>query len=189
MRPNDPRMIRLLNYYRDAELHGAGLLMYMAEIEREPSAVAKLTRHIADETRHAAIITRHISDLGGKPQRVCDGYQRRMARAGGIPRTLLELYAATHVAESRAQARYTAHLRSVHADPHTASILRSISSDEEWHLTWVDGRLRDFAAINGRPTIDAALRRFRDADAVVCADLAGLERETFGFTFAETASP
>jgi len=178
-------MIRLLSYYRNAELHGAGLLMHMANMEVEASALINLTRHISDETRHAAIITRHICDLGGTPQRVRDGYQRRMARAGGVPRTLLELYAATHVAESRARARYAAHLGSVHVDPKVVSLLRSISSDEEWHLKWVEERLRDLAATDGQSRVDAALRRFRDADAVVCADLAALERETFGFTFSD----
>lgn len=185
LEPIDPRMILLLSYYRDAELHGAGLLLHMANMEGDAGACAKLTRHISDESRHAAIITQHICNLGGKPQRVRDGYQRRMARAGGVPRTLLEFYAATYVAESRAQARYTAHLRSAHVDPQTAALLQAISSDEEWHLKWVDGRLRDLAATDGESRVDAALRRFRDADAAVCTDLAALERGTLGFTFSD----
>jgi bacterioferritin (cytochrome b1) len=184
--PTDPRLIRLLNYYRDAELHGAGLLLHMAGMEDDAGARAKLTRHIADESRHAALITQRICDLGGAPRPLRDGYQRRMARAGGIPRTLLELYAATSVAESRAQARYTAHLASAHADPETASLLRAISGDEVWHRAWVEERLRDFAAADGDQRVEAALQRFRAADAAVVADLAALERETFGFSFSDT---
>lgn len=183
--PSDPRLIRLLSYYRDAELHGAGLLLHMAAMEDDPGSLGALTRHIADESRHAALITQRIADLGGAPQRIRDGYQRRMARAGGVPRTLLELYAATRVAEERAQARYTAHLGSPQVDPETAALLRTINGDEVWHLAWVEGRLRDFAAVEGADRVAAALRRFHDADAVVAAELAAMEREVFGFSFSD----
>lgn len=183
--PSDPRLIRLLSYYRDAELHGAGLLLHMAAMEEDPRAIASLTRHMADESRHAALITRRIADLGGAPQRVRDGYQRRMARAGGVPRTLLELYAATRVAEQRAQARYTAHLSSPAVDPDTAALLRTINGDEVWHLAWVEARLRELATREGAARLEAALQRFHDADAVVAADLATMEREVFGFSFSD----
>ena len=184
--PSDPRLIRLLSYYRDAELHGAGLLLHMAAMEEDPRSLASLTRHMADESRHAALITRRIAELDGAPQRVGDGYQRRMARAGGVPRTLLELYAATRVAEERAQARYTAHLESPHVDPDTAALLRPINGDEVWHLAWVERRLRDFAATEGEERVAAAWRRFHAADAAVAADLGDLERRTLGFSFSDT---
>jgi bacterioferritin (cytochrome b1) len=183
--PADPRLVRLLSYYRDAELHGASLLLHMAAMEEEPRPQASLTRHLADESRHAALISARIAALGAAPQRVADGYQRRMGRAGGVPRTLLELYAATRVAEERAQARYTAHLASAAVDPETAALLRTISGDEAWHLQWIEGRLRELAAREGEPRVAAALRRFRDADAVVAADLAAMERDTFGFSFSD----
>ena len=183
--PTDPRLIRLLSYYRDAELHGAGLLLHMTAMEDDPRSLGALTRHMADESRHAALITRRIVDLGGAPQQVRDGYQRRMARAGGVPRTLLELYAATRVAEERAQARYTAHLSSPQVDPDTSALLRTINGDEVWHLAWVEARLRDFAAAAGQGAVAAALRRFHEADAVVSRDLAAMEHEAFGFTFAD----
>lgn len=184
--PTDPRLIRLLSYYRDAELHGAGLLLHMAAMEDDPRSLASLTRHMADESRHAALITQRIADLDGAPQRVRDGYQRRMARAGGVPRTLLELYAATRVAEERAQARYTAHLGSPQVDPETSALLRTINGDEVWHLAWVQARLREFAASEGEERVEAALRRFHAADAAVAADLAAMEREAFGFSFSDT---
>jgi bacterioferritin (cytochrome b1) len=187
--PTDPRLIRLLSYYRDAELHGAGLLLHMTAMEDDPRSLVSLTRHIADESRHAALITQRIADLGGAPQQIRDGYQRRMARAGGVPRTLLELYAATRVAEERAQARYTAHLSSAHVDPETATLLRTINGDEVWHLAWVAARLRELAASEGEDRVEAALRRFHDADAVVSTDLAAMEREVFGFSFSDTPLP
>ncbi len=183
--PVDPRLVRLLSYYRDAELHGAGLLLHMAAMEDDPRSLASLTRHMADESRHAALITERITALGATPQRVRDGYQRRMARAGGVPRTLLELYAATRVAEERAQARYTAHLASAAAEPETAALLRTINGDEVWHLKWIEARLRELAAREGEARVAAALRRFRAADAVVAADLATMERETLGFSFSD----
>lgn len=179
--PRDPRAIRLLSYYRDAELRGAGLLLHMAAQEEQPAACAALTRHIADETRHAWWITKRIADLGATPEQVPDGYQTRMARAGGIPRTLLELYAVTLVAEERARARYTAHLASGCADADTADLLRQLSADEVWHLDWVRRRLREFADEVGEDAVDDTVRRFRTADAAVTADLAALEHETFGF--------
>lgn len=185
LEPNDPRFIRLLSYYRDAELHGAGLLLHMLGMEEDPRSQASLTRHAADESRHAALITGRIAALGAAPQRVCDGYQRRMARAGGVPRTLLELYAATRVAEQRAQARYTAHLASGAVDADTAALLRTINGDEVWHLAWVESRLRELGACEGEARVAAALRRFADADLAVSADLARMEREVFGFSFSD----
>ena len=98
---------------------------------------------------------------------------------------LLELYAATRVAEERAQARYTAHLQSPHVDPDTAALLRTINGDEVWHLAWVQRRLRELAAIEGEERVAAALRRFHAADAAVAADLGDLERQTLGFSFSD----
>ena len=186
--PHDPRAIRLLSYYRDAELRGAGLLLHMAVQEEQPAACAALTRHIADETRHAWLITKRIADLGATPEQVADGYQTRMARAGGIPRTLVELYAVTLVAEERARARYTAHLESGHADPETADLLCRLSADEVWHLDWVRRRLQEFAGESREEEVAAAVRRFQAADAAVTADLAALEHATFGLALSPTPS-
>jgi rubrerythrin len=106
-----------------------------------------------------------------------------------VPRTLLELYAATRIAEERAQARYIAHLASAEVDPETAALLRAISGDEVWHLAWVDARLGEFAASEGEARVTTALRRFQEADAIVSADLAAMEREVFGFSFSDTPLP
>jgi bacterioferritin (cytochrome b1) len=184
--PSDPRLVRLLSYYRDAELHGATLLLHLAAHEDEPSARASLTRHIADEARHAWLITERIAALGSAPERVDDGYQVRMGRVAAIPRTLVDLYAVTLVAERRARARYTAHFESGLADPATADLLRTISTDEVWHLDWIGRRLAAFAAAD-QARVAAALRRYEEADARVSADLGALEKETFGVNL--SASP
>jgi rubrerythrin len=180
--PRDPRAVRLLSYYRDAELRGATLLLHMAAHEDDPWAQASLTRHVADEARHAWLITQRIAALGAAPEAVDDGYQKRMGRAAGVPRTLLDLYAVTLVAEERARARYVSHLGSGIADAETAALLRTISADEVWHLQWVRRRLDSFAAATDAAHVAATLQRYHDADAAVTADLAALERDTLGFS-------
>ena len=186
--PRDPRLVRLLSYYRDAELRGATLLLHLAAHEDQAWAQSSLTRHIADESRHAWLITERIAALGAAPQRVDDGYQARMARAAGIPRTLLDLYAVTQVAERRARARYTAHLAAGVADPETAALLSAISADEVWHLDWVERRLQSFAAQVGEARVAATLRHYAEADALVAADLDALEAELLGVNLAALAA-
>ena len=184
--PRDPRVIQLLSYYRDAELRGATLLLHMLGHEDDPKARTNLTRHLADESRHAWLITKRIADLGAVPKLVDDGYQRRMARAAGVPRTMLDLYAITLVAEERARARYVAHLNSGLADAATAELLEALTRDEVWHLGWVEHRLEELAAREGRERVDAALQRYRDADAAVAADLVTVERAALGFSLWDT---
>jgi bacterioferritin (cytochrome b1) len=178
--PSDPRLVRLLSYYRDAELRGATLLLHMLAHENDPAASANLTHHLADESRHQALITQRITALGATPQLLNDGYQKRMARAAGVPKTMLELYAITVVAEERARGRYVAHLKSGLADAETAELLRALIKDEVWHLSWVQERLAELDTREGGGRAEAALRRYREADAAVAADLAVLEREAFG---------
>jgi hypothetical protein len=49
----DPRIVLLLNYYRDAELRGANLLFRLMSHLDVPDSQVKLSLHLADETRHA----------------------------------------------------------------------------------------------------------------------------------------
>ncbi len=171
----------MLSYYRDAELRGTSLLLRMLPHEADAVARASLTRHIADEARHAWWLTRRIEELGGAPEIIADGYQRRIGRRSGVPRTLLELYAVSLVAEERAQTRYRAHLASGIADSGTAELLDRLTADEVWHLDWVMRRLEGFAALEGRDTVDAAIARFRAVDAAVAAELAAVELEALGY--------
>ena len=99
----DPRMIRLYSYYRDAELRGATLLLKLTMRVEDTESQIKLSRHLADETRHAWLWTKRITDLGHEPIQVDDGYQTRIGRAVGIPRSLIDLFALTVVVEERAQ--------------------------------------------------------------------------------------
>ena len=52
--------IRVMSFYREAELHGARLLLVMHNHLRDPDSQIKLTRHLADETRHAFLWTKRI---------------------------------------------------------------------------------------------------------------------------------
>jgi len=71
----------------------------------------KLTKHLEDEGRHAWLWTKRIADLGSVPEKLDDGYQRRVGLEVGIPRTLELLLALTIVIEERALARYLSHAR------------------------------------------------------------------------------
>ncbi len=180
--PRDPRGIRTLSYYRDAELRGAALLLRLAMRLDDPAAQVNLARHLADEARHAALITRRIVDLGAQPERVSDGYQARMARAGAVPHNVIDFFAITLIAEERARHRYAAHARADTTDPDTRQLLHTLLKDEVWHIDWVRRRLREFARGEGEERVARAVHRFRAADAQVMAALSATERAAFGFS-------
>ena len=105
----DPRIIELMSYYRDAELHGATLLLRLIKLMDDPDAQVKLSLHVAEETNHAWLWTKRITDLGGMPVKVMDGYQKRIGFRT-VPRSLIDLLALTIVVEERAFSRYQEHL-------------------------------------------------------------------------------
>ena len=94
----DPRMILLLNYYRDAELRGANLLFRLMSHLDDPDSQVKLSLHLADETRHAWMWTKRITDLGGEAAKVADGYQTRIGLRV-VPRNLIDILALTVVVD------------------------------------------------------------------------------------------
>ena len=114
--PVDARLVTLFSYYRDAELRGATLLLKLLQRMDDPDAQVKLTKHLEDEVHHAWLWTKRISDLGGVPEKVDDGYQRRIGVEVGIPRTLEQLLALTIVVEERALARYLTHAAAPEVD-------------------------------------------------------------------------
>jgi hypothetical protein len=102
--PADPRMLEMLSYYRDAELHGASLLLRLLKMTRElPEVQVKLTLHVAQETRHAWLWTERIRELGGWPVDV-RGYQARIGMHT-VPRAVVDLLALSIVVETRSLAR------------------------------------------------------------------------------------
>jgi bacterioferritin (cytochrome b1) len=180
----DEQMVRLFSYYRDAELRGAGLLFKLLNRIDDPESQVKLSFHLADETRHAALWTKRITELGAKPEAIEDGYQRRIGRILGIPRTLIDLLALTVVVERRAQARYEAHAQRTDVDPATLEVLTEVTKDEKWHISWIEKKMYELAG----PHADRARARLEEYGAIerqVAADLETLERETFGFSFVD----
>lgn len=181
----DP-MIRLFSYYRDAELRGATLLLKLIQRVEDTEAQVKLARHLADETRHAWLWTKRITDMGGTPIRVADGYQTRIGREIGIPKTLIDLLALTVVVEERAQRRYLEHAHRADVDPDTLAVLQEVTKDEKWHIGWIQDKLEKLAAANGEEERAASiLQRYREVDRKVFADLTDKEREAFGFSFSD----
>jgi len=184
--PVDPRMIHLFSYYRDAELRGASLLLKLIMRVDDPETQTKLSLHLADETRHVWLWTKHIADLGCTPVPIDDGYQTRIGRSVGIPKSLVDLFALTVVVEERAQRRYLTHAQRPDVDPQTLHILHEVTKDEKWHIGWIKGKLNELAAANGGPEKAlASLERYRAIDREVFADLEAKEREAFGFSFSD----
>lgn len=171
------KLIATCSYYRDAEMHGSGLLYRMLRWVEDPEAQMNLSQHLADETRHAWLWTRRIKELGGVPAKVTDGYQTRIGKRAGFPRNLVDLFALTVVVEQRALLRYQEHQKRADVDPETRAVLEEVTRDEGWHLDWMRRQGRAFAAQAGDPErFEAAVRRFRDVDREVIAELSALEQ-------------
>ncbi|HXQ20658.1 MAG TPA: ferritin-like domain-containing protein [Candidatus Acidoferrales bacterium] len=184
----DPRMILLLSYYRDAELRGANLLFRLMSHLDDPESQVKLSLHLADETRHAWLWTKRISDLGGAPAKLADGYQSRIGLRV-VPRNLIDILALTVVVEERSHQRYTEHAARPNVEPETLEILREVTKDEKWHIAWITGKLEELAAAEGSVArMDEALARYREIDRQVYGDLLAKERAAFGDSVPEAVA-
>jgi len=176
----DPRLIELLSYYRDAELHGASLLMRLIKLMDDPDAQVKLSLHLHDETRHAWLWTKRINDLGAKPMKIADGYQTRVGLRT-VPRTLLDILALTVVVEERSYSRYQEHLTKHDNDAQTLAVLKEVTNDEKWHMAWIRLKLLELARQQGdEGKAEAAIEKYRKIDAEVYAALKAKEIAVFG---------
>ncbi len=172
------KQILIFSFYRDAELRGARLLFNLLGRIQDPEAQLKMSKHLSDETRHAWLWTKRIADLGGTPVPVEDGYQRRLGLRVGLPKHLIDLLALTVVVEERAQSRYTAHAALPGVDAETMDVLKAVTEDETWHLSWIERKMRDIAKEMGDESrADEALARYRGIDKEVYATLAADEAQ------------
>jgi bacterioferritin (cytochrome b1) len=172
------KQILIFSFYRDAEIRGARLLFNLLGHMTNGEAQLKMTAHLADETRHAFLWTKRISDLGGTPVNIDDGYQRRLGLRTGVPKTIIDLLALTVVVEERAQSRYNAHMALPNVDAETMEVLKSVTKDESWHLSWIEKEMREIAKAEGSEAhADKALDRYRSIDREVWATLAADEAE------------
>jgi bacterioferritin (cytochrome b1) len=170
------KLILIFSFYRDAELRGARLLFNLLGHLKDGDSQLKMAKHLADETRHAWLWTRRIADLGGAPIAIPDGYQRRLGLRTGVPKTLVELLALTVVVEERAQSRYMAHAALPNVDEATREVLKAVTEDETWHLSWIEKKMREIARNEGSERdADTALERYREIDREVYATLAADE--------------
>jgi len=175
----DPRVVELYSYYRDAELHGANLLLRLMRLMDDPDAQVKLSLHVAEETHHAWLWTKRITDLGGLPMRIGDGYQSRIGLRT-VPRKLVDLLALTVVVEERSYDRYTEHAGRPDVDQETRRILHAVSKDEKWHIAWIKGKLDEVAARDGLSDRAREMtERYRAIDEEVFAELRAKEIAVF----------
>jgi bacterioferritin (cytochrome b1) len=172
------KQILIFSFYRDAELRGARLLFNIIGHLKDADSQLKMTKHLSDETRHAWLWTRRISELGGTPVFVPDGYQRRLGMRIGVPRGIVEVLGLTVVVEERAQSRYMAHAALPNVDEATLEVLKAVSEDETWHLSWIEKKMREIAKEDGSEAkADEALDRYRSIEREVYATLAADEVE------------
>ncbi len=167
------KQILIFSFYRDAELRGARLLFNIIGHLKDGDSQLKMTKHLSDETRHAWLWTRRIADLGGSPVFVNDGYQRRLGMRIGVPRGIVEVLGLTVVVEERAQSRYMAHAALPNVDEATLEVLKAVTEDETWHLSWIEKKMREIAREEGSEgKADEILKRYREIDREVYATLA-----------------
>lgn len=172
------KQVMIFSFYRDAELRGARLLFNLLHHLKDAEAQLKMSRHLADETRHAWLWTKRIADLGAAPIMFDDGYQRRLGLRTGVPKDLIDLLALTVVVEERARSRYIQHAQFPGVDEETLKVLKAVTEDETWHLSWIERQMREIAREQGKPErVDQALERYRAIDREVYATLAADEAE------------
>lgn len=180
MAAHAPALIEIMSYYRDAELHGATLLLRLTRLLDDPDAQVKLTLHLHEETHHAWLWTKRINELGGEPLRITDGYQKRIGLRT-VPRSLIDLLALTVVVEERSFARYQEHAARPDTDPQTLAILKEVTKDEKWHISWIRGKLMELAeAEGGVEKAEAAIEKYRQIDAEVYGELQAKEAAILG---------
>jgi len=171
------REILVYSYYRDAELRGANLLFRLLRVVDDPESQVRLTEHLADEVRHAWLWTELIQRLGARPVPILDGYQVRIGKRAGVPRTLVDLFALTVVVEQRALRRYTEHMRRPGISSHTLEVLTAVTEDEGWHVDWMRRKARELAGRDGdAERAERAIDRYREIDRAVMIELEAAER-------------
>lgn len=163
----DENMLWLLSYYRTSEISGALFFGRLARILKEGPIQHDLTKHFADEAQHAWYWTNCIHELGAKPLPLDAAYQDRYLTAAGVPANLMEVLAVTQVFERRVIQQYAVHSRVRGLQPAIRQTLLRIMQDEKWHIRWIRDALRTMAQEYGQEAVDAALKRFLDADTEV----------------------
>lgn len=160
----------LLSFYRASEIQGALFFGRLARTLRDPRVLGDMTAHFADEARHAQVFTRCVGELGWSPCDVPRAYQDGYLDAAGLPASLMEVLALTHVFERRVMRQYSRHLREPGLPEPIARALADVMVDERRHVRWTGEALDRFRAELGAGRVDEALARFEAADLEVHGD-------------------
>ena len=163
----DENTLWLLSFYRSSEISGALFFGRLARTLSASPIAHDLSRHFADESQHAWLWTDCIQQLDARPLPIEAAYQDRYLAAAGLPANLMEVLALTQVFEQRVIRQYAQHSRASSLAPAIRTTLTRIMQDEKWHIRWVRRALADLARRHGQDAVDAALRRFAEADAAV----------------------
>ena len=168
----------LLSFYRASELQGALFFGRLARTLREPGVVSDMTAHFADEARHAALFSRCLDELGAAPCTTGRAYQDGYLEAAGLPASLLEVLALTHVFERRVMRQYAEHLRLRRGPAEVEAVLRTIMRDERRHVAWTKAAVERLGASSPDRAAVAvdALRRYAEADRLVHDEASALWR-------------
>ena len=154
-----------LNWYRQSELEGALLLGRMVRQADDAELVRRLTEHCADEARHAWLWTQTLEQLQLPTIRILRSYQSFYMQRGGMPASVPDVLALTHVFEQRVQRQFSEELRDPQLPPPARHTFEIMLADERQHLQWVRRWLED------RPDSAALLARYREIDQHVYDEL------------------
>ncbi|MEO3810942.1 ferritin-like domain-containing protein [Sphaerisporangium sp. B11E5] len=173
--PDEHDPMWLLNQYRAAEVHGAGVILRLSRLADNLQLKNDLTRHLRDEAVHAWLWTKAIHDIGGDIMPVDEPYQTRLGHHFGIPRTLEEILALTWVSERRGCAQYVEHLDVQEIPSIIRRTLRGIIKDETWHVSYIQEELERRALAD--PKVQAVMDRALIADQRAMEDMTAVGAE------------
>jgi hypothetical protein len=155
----------LLNWYRQSELEGALLLGRMVRHTEDPTVLAELTRHAADEARHAWLWQQTIARLQLAPVRIYRSYQSFYMTEGIAPQRLAEVLALTHVFERRVDREFSEQLEDPGLPNAVHRTFSALLHDEQRHLDWIAAWLRE------RPELESLVARYCEVDSRVATAL------------------
>jgi hypothetical protein len=153
----------LLGFYRLSELNGALFFGRVARTVRGPLQ-KDLTHHFADESSHAAYWSRCMADMDMPTIRLGRSYQDNYLDAVGLPSSLMEIMAITHVFEKRAIHIYRRHMRQPDVKPAITGTIDRIMLDERWHVSYVREALDAMSKQIGGQVVAGTVTRFAAAD-------------------------
>ena len=171
------KQILIFSFYRDAELRGARLLFNL--LGHSGPMLNSRCPSICPTRPATHGSGPSVSPTWAAPRsRSTDGYQRRLGLRVGVPKNIVDLLALTVVVEERAQSRYMAHAALPGVDAETMEVLKAVTEDETWHLSWIERKMREIAREDGdEARADEALARYRAIDREVYATLAADEAQ------------